>query len=120
MTVDSDTEKGVGFSIRQCVFGLLEKNPLLTAKVLCKLLDLSHGRYQVYVSKLKHKCKSDHRSNRGSKCLIYAWRGWSILQTSLSIHLFQELYLQLEKYPGRYQATNVTAARLLTARNTET
>ena len=42
---ESNSKKWLDCSIRQSVFGFLEKNPLLTAKSLCKLLDLPYERY---------------------------------------------------------------------------
>ena len=65
------------------MFGLLEKNPLLTAKSLCKLLDLSYGRYQAYVNRLKHEWKSNRENEQGSKCSIHAWRGWCYVPKEL-------------------------------------
>lgn len=77
MTVDSDSKKWLDSSIRQSIFRLLEKNPLLTAKSLCKLLDLSYGRHQAYVNRLKHEWRSNHRNEQVSKCSnVHAWRGW--------------------------------------------
>jgi hypothetical protein len=81
--VDSYSKKWLDSSIRQSVFGLLEKNPLLTAKNLCKLLDLSYGRYQAYVNRLKHEWKSNRENEQGSKCSIHAWRGWCHVPSGL-------------------------------------
>ena len=63
-------------SIRQSVFEKLDENPLLTAKSLCRLLDLSYSRYWNYVGRLRCEWKYYRRNERGSKCSIHAWRGW--------------------------------------------
>jgi len=85
LTVDSDSKKWLDSSIRQSVFKLLEKNPLLTAKSLCKLLDLAYGRHQAYVNRLKHEWRSNHRNEQGSKCSnVHAWRGWCYVPQELS------------------------------------
>ena len=72
----SDSKNGYIGSIRQSVFDLLGKNPLLTAKSLCKLLDLPYAKYYRYMNRLRYEWKSNHRSERGSKCSVHAWRGW--------------------------------------------
>lgn len=50
-----DSQSSQGQSIRQAVFDLLEKNPLLTAKPLCELLNLPYSRYRDYVTHLRSK-----------------------------------------------------------------
>ncbi|MEM2129281.1 MAG: hypothetical protein QXZ70_01650 [Candidatus Bathyarchaeia archaeon] len=72
----SDSKNGYNLSIRQSVFDLLGRNPLLTAKSLCKLLDLPYTKYYRYMNRLRYEWKSNHRNERGSKCSIHAWRGW--------------------------------------------
>ena len=63
-------------SLRQQVFALLDRNPLLTPKPLCKLLNLPYRKYWRYMSNLRREWKYHYRNERGSKCSIHAWRGW--------------------------------------------
>lgn len=63
-------------SIRQSVFEKLDENPSLTAKSLCKLMDLPYSKYWNYVGRLRCEWKYYHNNERGSKCSIHAWRGW--------------------------------------------
>ena len=73
----SHCESGESFSIRERVFGLLGKNPLLTAKALCRLMNLSYERHGKYVANVRSEWKSHYRSERGSKCSgVHGWRGW--------------------------------------------
>ena len=58
------------------VFAELDRNPLLTAKSLCELLGLPYRSYSNYLTRLRCEWKHYHRSERGSKCSIHAWRGW--------------------------------------------
>jgi hypothetical protein len=56
-------------NLRHQVFALLNKDPLLTAKTLSKLLGLSIEEtkyYQGYLRKLKYDWKHDHDKQRGS------------------------------------------------------
>jgi len=70
-------KNGNSESIRSSVFERLDENPLLTAKSLCKLLDLPYSRYRNYVAKLRCEWKCYRRNERGSKCsLVHGWRGW--------------------------------------------
>jgi len=70
-------------SIRQHVFSLLDENPLLTAKPLCKLLDLNYRDYHKYVAKLRSLWKCYHKNERGSKCSMHGWRGWCYVPCGL-------------------------------------
>ena len=64
-------------SLRQRVFNLLNENPLLTAKLICKMLDLPYEKYASYVNNLKHSWKSNNENEQGSKCSsVHGWRGW--------------------------------------------
>jgi hypothetical protein len=74
---------GNSFSIRQSVFEKLDENPSLTAKSLCKLLDLPYSKYWNYVGRLRCEWKYCHRNEQGSKCSIHAWRGWCYVPTSI-------------------------------------
>jgi hypothetical protein len=69
-------KSGNSVSIRQSVFEKLDENPLLTAKSLCRLLDLPYSRYWNYVGRLRCEWRYYRRNERGSKCSIHAWRGW--------------------------------------------
>jgi hypothetical protein len=70
-------------SIRQSIFEKLDENPSLTAKNLCKLLDLPYSKYWNYVGGLRHEWKYYHRNEHGSKCSIHAWRGWCYVPDGL-------------------------------------
>ncbi len=70
-------------NIRQSVFEKLDENPLLTAKSLCKLLDLPYAKYWNYVGRLRCEWKYYHRNEHGSKCSIHAWRGWCYVPLSI-------------------------------------
>ena len=76
-----DLEDG---SIKSAVFRLLDKNPLLTAKPLCKLLGLPWPRYQNYVNKLRSQWRTLPKNERGSKCSsVHGWRGWCYVPAGL-------------------------------------
>ena len=85
MAVASNSKNGYITSIRQSVFNLLNKNPLLTAKTICKLLDLPYRKYRDYVTRLKYEWKSNHKNERGSKCSIHGWRGWCFVPVGLNV-----------------------------------
>ena len=70
-------------SIKSAVFRLLDKNPLLTAKPLCRLLGLPLPRYQNYVNKVRCQWRTLPKNERGSKCSIHAWRGWCYVPAGL-------------------------------------
>lgn len=58
------------------MFGLLQKDPLVTAKDMCRELGLPYGKWGAYVNNCKSFWKSNYGNERGSKCSIHAWRGW--------------------------------------------
>ena len=68
-----------GASIKDSVFKLLDKNPLLTAKPLCKLLSLPWPQYQSYMNNLRSRWLNSPKNERGSKCSVHGWRGWCYL-----------------------------------------
>ena len=72
----SNSKNGYAVSIRQNAFDLLDQNPLLTPKSLCKLMDLPYEKYFKYLNRLRYEWKSNHKNEHGSKCSIHAWRGW--------------------------------------------
>ncbi len=79
-----DSQSSHTQSLRQAVFALLETNPLLTAKPLCKLLNLSYRRHRDYVAHLRSQWKYDYRNERGSKCSsVHGWRGWCFVPAGL-------------------------------------
>lgn len=53
-------------SLRKQVFDALNKNPLLTANPICKLLGLSYREHGGYIKKLKYDWKRYHEIERGS------------------------------------------------------
>lgn len=70
-------KSGNSVSIRQSVFERLDENPLLTAKGLCRLLDLPYSKYWNYAGRLRCEWKHYRRSERGSTCSsVHGWRGW--------------------------------------------
>ena len=71
-------------SIRQQVFRELNKNPLLTPKALCKLLNLEHKKYGKYLGNLRSEWKLHYKNERGSKCSTHGWRGWCYLPREYS------------------------------------
>ena len=80
---NSNYESSYTRSVRQRVFEKLDENPLLTAKPLCKLLDLDYCEHGQYVANLRHQWKYNYRNERGSKCSIHAWRGWCYVPSGL-------------------------------------
>lgn len=57
--------------IARRVHAQLERDPLLTAKNLAKLLDLPYKRYRNYLTKLRSHWKYYHENERGSKCSLF-------------------------------------------------
>lgn len=72
-------------SLRQAVYELLDKNPLLTARPLCKLLNLPYRRYRDYVAHLRSKWRYDHKNGLGLKCLsFHGVHGWVLVPSSVA------------------------------------
>jgi hypothetical protein len=73
-------ETGELTSIKHDVIKLLNKNPLLTAKPICKLLDLDYKQYHSYIDNIKHNWKNSLKFGRGSKAHVrpsfHNARGW--------------------------------------------
>jgi len=84
-----DCQIGHSQSLKQQVFELLDKNPLLTAQPLCKLLNLPYRQYRDYVAHLRSKWKNDYKNERGSKCSTHGWRGWCYLPRELCSVLYR-------------------------------
>jgi hypothetical protein len=79
-----NSSNSASHSIRQEVFAILNKNPLLTAKPLCKLLGLNYGTHGHYVKNLRLQWKSNYENERGSKCSLHGWRGWCYLPNGVA------------------------------------
>jgi len=76
-SADHYSKNGNVLSVRHRVFAQLNKNPLLTAKPLCKLLELPFSQYANYVGRLKNLWKHYHQNGLGLKCPIsHRVRGW--------------------------------------------
>ena len=97
-----DSKNGYTASIRRNAFDLLEKNPLLTAKSLCKLMDLPYEKYCQYVTRLRYEWKPNHRNEHGSKCSIPAWRGWCYVLGSVRRDLAVERGWVLSRARNRW------------------
>jgi len=76
---DYNPQKGLGQSIRQSVFSLLDKNPNFKPKKICRILGLVYAEKGQYVSNLKSDWKSNRKSEQHLKCSESASR--SITQT---------------------------------------
>lgn len=67
-------------TIKDQVIKLLEKNPLLTAKPLCKLLDLNFKDYGSYINNIKSQWKNSLKFRHGSKVKMassfHKAKGW--------------------------------------------
>lgn len=74
-------------SLRARVRDLLNKNPLLTPKQICKILALNYRRHGDYIGHIKTAWKYDYANERGLKCSIHAWRGYS----EISRKVFQQI-----------------------------
>jgi len=71
-------------SLRKQIFEILDKNPLLTAKPLCKLLNLNYYVHGKYVANQRSIWKYHNGNERGSKCSsVHGWRGWCYLPRNL-------------------------------------
>jgi len=77
------SNNGYTTSIRQRVFNLLDENPSLTAKPLCKLLGLPYSDYRNYVNKLRYEWRNNYKNELGSKCSFHGWCGWCYVPLSV-------------------------------------
>lgn len=68
---ESNSENSENTSITAQVTRELDKNTLLTARPLCKILSLPYGKYRDYVTNLRSRWKSNHKSRLGLKCLRF-------------------------------------------------
>jgi hypothetical protein len=63
-------------SLRQRVFSLLNDQPWLTAKNICRILKLSYKQHYAYVNNLKYSWKSNNKDEHGLMCSsVHGWRG---------------------------------------------
>ena len=77
LSSNSHSESSDSESIRQQVFDILDKDPLLTAKPLCKLLGLRYKDYGRYIANQRSFWKYHIRKQQGSKCSgLHGWRGY--------------------------------------------
>lgn len=73
-------------SIKARVEKELDRNPLLTAKPLCKILGLSFKKYGGYLRYLKYKWKRDSENEVGLKgAILKNWQGWVYCPPSVDI-----------------------------------
>ena len=78
-----------GDSIKGQVFQLLDQNPLLMPKHICRLLHLNYTKYRDYVTHLRSAWKYDSKKQRGSKCSVHGWRGWTFLPARLDLRMLR-------------------------------
>ena len=57
-----------GVSMRKEVCKLLDENPLLTAKMLAKLMNLDYKKYRQTLTNYRNFWVYNHENERGSKC----------------------------------------------------
>ena len=55
-------------SLRKQVCKLLDENQLLTAKMICKLLNLPYKKYKQTITNYRNYWKYNHENERGSNC----------------------------------------------------
>jgi len=79
-------------SIRKDVCRLLDENPLLRAKMLCKILHLPYSKYKQTVTNYRNYWKYNHENERGSKCSsVHCFRARVKLELELSKALRQRV-----------------------------
>jgi len=79
-------------SIRKDVCRLLDENPLLRAKMLCKILHLPYSKYKQTVTNYRNYWKYNHENERGSKCSsVHCFRARVKLDLELSQALRQQV-----------------------------
>lgn len=65
-------------SIKARVFKILNENPTLTGKSICKLLDLAWPQYKAYIDNLRGQWKTNLKNEQGSMCSsVHCWRGFT-------------------------------------------
>ena len=89
-----DCQSSHSDSIKQLVREKLDENSLLTAKSLCKLLDLRYDKYRDYVAHLRSSWKYDYSNERGSKCSLHGWRGWCYLPSEVEVATLSEMRIR--------------------------
>jgi len=73
---DYDSYSG---SVRQHVFGELDKNAILTPFQLCQILQINYKHWHQTVANYKTQWRYTHKNEQGSKCSLHGWRGWCYL-----------------------------------------
>lgn len=80
--------EGYSDSIKQQVFALLDKNPLLTSKPICKLLGLDYKHHGQYIRNLKLQWKRNSLDRRGVRSVCFhGRRGWVFVGGVLGLRL---------------------------------
>lgn len=80
----SDCQISQSQSIREDVVGLLDRDPLLKPRDICRLLGLSYQKYRDYVSHVRSRWKSDRKNRLGLKCLsFHGVHGWVLVPASV-------------------------------------
>ena len=82
--ISSHSESCDSESLRRQIATELNKNPLLTAKPLCRLLGLDYRKHGKYVANTRTFWKYHHRNEQGSKCSSHGWRGWCYLPSEVA------------------------------------
>jgi hypothetical protein len=75
-------------SLRKQVCCLLDENQLLTAKMICKLLNLPYMKYKQTITNYRNFWKYNHENERGSKCSnFHCYKAKTKLDVSLNSDL---------------------------------
>lgn len=79
-------------SLRKQVCELLDDNQLLTAKMLCKLLNLPYKKYKQTITNYRNFWKYNHENERGSKCSnFHCYKAKTKLDSVLNMDLRAKL-----------------------------
>lgn len=74
-------------SLKARAYELLDKNPILSARLMAQLLQIPYETHARYLWKIKSKWRHDHQNEHGSIPSIHAWRGWTSLPKEVRTHL---------------------------------
>lgn len=81
---DDNSYHSYPVSLRKRVSLLLDENPLLTAKLLCKILKLPYKKYKQTITNYRNFWKYNHENERGSKCSsFHCYKAWVRLDRDL-------------------------------------
>ena len=79
-------------SLRKQVCKLLDENQLLTAKMLCKLLEIPYKKYKQTITNYRNFWKYNHENERGSKCSnFHCFKAKTRLDVNLNVELRAKL-----------------------------